>query len=529
MGFAIAPLYRLARAGYVMAREGVFSLVPPIDLPPAARFALRAGRAFERPGARGSQDDARLTEAFNRLGPSYVKLGQFLATRPDVVGQDAANELAKLQDRVPPVDDAMIRAAVEEGLGAPIDSLFVSFGPAVAAASIAQVHRATVRDPDGTEREVAVKVLKPGVATRFARDLESYYVAARMVERFLPVTRRLRPLAIVDTLARSVTLEMDLRLEAAALSEMAENTAEDEGFRVPSVDWRRTAKTVLTMEWIDGIKLSDAERIDAAGIDRPKLATTIMQSFLRHAVRDGFFHADMHQGNLLVEPNGTLVALDLGIMGRLNDAERRFLAEILYGFIRRDYRRVAEVHFEAGYVPRGQDVDVFAQALRAIGEPIRGHTAQEISMARLLTQLFEVTELFAMYTQPRLIMLQKTMVVVEGVARSVDPDLDMWRTAEPVVGDWIARRLGPAGRLESAGSGFGALIKLVSDLPTLAERAERISASLADMSEKGVVLEDRSLEALAAAESRRGRSGRLALWVGALSLLAIALKVVFGS
>ncbi|SHO65165.1 2-octaprenylphenol hydroxylase [Pseudoxanthobacter soli DSM 19599] len=528
MGFAVTPLFRLTRAGFVLAREGVFSLVPPVDLPPAARFGLRMARLIERGDARYSLAASRLTQAFNRLGPSYVKLGQFLATRPDVVGKEAAAELSLLQDKVPPVDDASARRAVEEALGGPIESRFLSFGPALAAASIAQVHKATVLGPNGEEQSVAVKVLRPGVAVRFARDLESFYMVARLAERFLAPARRLRPVAIVDTLARSVTLEMDLRLEAAALSEMAENTEADEGFRVPTVDWMRTAKTVLTMEWIDGIKLSETARIDDLGIDRVKLAATILQSFLRHAVRDGFFHADMHQGNLLVEADGTLVALDFGITGRLNEAERRFLAEILYGFIRRDYRRVAEVHFEAGYVPAGQDVDVFAQALRAIGEPIRGHNASEISMARLLTQLFEVTEMFAMTTQPRLIMLQKTMVVVEGVARSLDPELDMWRTSEPVVSDWIARRLGPAGRLQAAGEGFGALARLVADLPVLADRTERLSASMALMGERGLLLDPITVEHLAAAEARRTRSGRVAMWIAAIALAAIAFKVVFG-
>ncbi|WP_334175801.1 2-polyprenylphenol 6-hydroxylase [Pseudoxanthobacter sp.] len=528
MAIAVTPLIRLARAGFVLAREGVFALVPPMDLPPAARLALRLVRMIERGDARQTEAAQRLTQAFNRLGPSYVKLGQFLATRPDVVGKEAAAELSLLQDQVPPVPDAEARKAVADALGGPVESRFKVFGPALAAASIAQVHKAIAVDHEGREHTVAVKVLRPGVAAAFTRELASFYMAARLAERFVAPARRLKPVAVVDTLARSVMLEMDLRLEAAALSEMAENTAGDPSFRVPSVDWVRTAKTVLTMEWIDGIRLSETEKLEAIGVDRVQLAATIIQSFLRQAVHDGFFHADMHQGNLMVDQSGVLVALDFGITGRLNEAERRFLAEILYGFITRNYHRVAEVHFEAGYVPASQDVDVFAQALRAIGEPIRGHSARDISMARLLTQLFEVTEMFAMTTQPRLIMLQKTMVVVEGVARSLDPELDMWRTAEPVVGDWIARRVGPLGHLQAVGSGFGALGKLVADLPVLAERSERLSAALADMGERGLVLSPETLDRLAAAEARRTRSGRIALWIGAVALVAIALKVVFG-
>jgi ubiquinone biosynthesis protein len=328
--------------------------------------------------------------------------------------------------------------------------------------------------------------------------------------------------AVVDTLARSVELEMDFRLEAAALSEMGENTADDPGFRVPEVNWPRTAKCVLTMEWISGRKLSDVAGIEADGHDLPAIGATVIQSFLRHAVRDGFFHADMHQGNLFLEPDGTLVAVDFGITGRLGRAERRFLAEILFGFITRDYRRVAEVHFEAGYVPADQDVEVFAQAIRAIGEPIHGHDASEISMARLLTQLLEVTELVNMRTQTQLIMLQKTMVVVEGVARTLNPHLDMWRTAEPVVRQWIERNLGPAARLQDAAGGLGALGRLAADLPLMAERAQRLSGEIERMAEHGLRFDRETAEAIGRAEARHTRSGRLALWVIA-ALLAIAI------
>ncbi|MDQ0314652.1 2-polyprenylphenol 6-hydroxylase [Amorphus orientalis] len=528
MALRIAPLLRLVHAGFVLAREGVFGLVVLPDLPPSARFGIRVARLLERRGAKRTEAAVRLTQALNRLGPSYVKLGQFLATRADVVGADAARELAKLQDEVPPISDETARKAIEEGLDRTVEEAFVEFGPAVAAASIAQVHRATVRDRDGGIRTVAVKVLRPGVAGRFARDLESFYMAARLIERFVPHARRLRPVAVVDTLAWSVHLEMDLRLEAAALSEMAENCREDPGFRVPSVDWARTSKTILSMEWIEGIKLSKIEAIREAGIDLEQLAETVMQSFLRHAVRDGFFHADMHPGNLFVEPDGTLVAVDFGITGRLNAAERSFLARILYGFIRRDYRLVAQVHFEAGYVPADQDPDVFAQALRAIGEPIRDQTAQDISMARLLTQLFEVTELFAMTTQPRLIMLQKTMVVVEGVARSLDPKLDMWHVAEPVMRTWVETNIGPARRLQEAGEGLAAFVRLMAEFPDFVDKVSRMSHGFSNMAETGLTLAVDTVDHIAEAEARRTRSRQAALWLGALSLFAIAISVVFG-
>ncbi|MHC5655091.1 2-polyprenylphenol 6-hydroxylase [Stappia sp. ICDLI1TA098] len=519
---AVVSLFRLARAGFVMAREGVFGIVDLPDLPPAQRLGVRLVRLFERRAAKTKAADKRLSDALSRLGPSYVKLGQFMATRPDVVGREMAIDLTALQDQIPSFPMEQARKVVEDQLGRPVEEIFESFGEPVAAASIAQVHPATLRDPDGTLRKVAVKVLRPGVAERFRRDLKSYYLIARLIERFHPPSRRLRPVAVVDTLARSVELEMDFRLEAAALSEMGENTADDPGFRVPEVNWPRTAKCVLTMEWISGRKLSDVAGIEADGHDLPAIGATVIQSFLRHAVRDGFFHADMHQGNLFLEPDGTLVAVDFGITGRLGRAERRFLAEILFGFITRDYRRVAEVHFEAGYVPADQDVEVFAQAIRAIGEPIHGHDASEISMARLLTQLLEVTELFNMRTQTQLIMLQKTMVVVEGVARTLNPHLDMWRTAEPVVRQWIERNLGPAARLQDAAGGLGALGRLAADLPLMAERAQRLSGEIERMAEHGLRFDRETAEAIGRAEARHTRSGRLALWVIA-ALLAIAI------
>ncbi len=520
MGFAVMPLLRLARAGFVMAREGVFGLAILPDLPAGPRLLIRLARLLERRSVRDKSTELRLSDALNKLGPSYVKLGQFLATRADVVGKEAARELSFLQDRLPAFSHEEAEAAVADQFGQPVDELFTEFGESVAAASIAQVHPATVTDRDGETRKVAVKILRPGVARRFKRDLESFYLVARIAERFHAPSRRLRPVAVVDTLAQSVAMEMDFRLEAAALSEMAENTAEDPGFRVPEVDWLRTAKTVLTMEWIDGRKISDVEGLTEEGQDLVALGDAVIQSFLRHTLRDGFFHADMHQGNLFVETDGTLIAVDFGITGRLGKLERRFLAEILFGFITRNYRRVAEVHFEAGYVPANQDVDMFAQAIRAIGEPIHGHDASEISMARLLTQLFEVTELFEMQTQTQLIMLQKTMVVVEGVARSLNPKLDMWKTAEPVVGSWIAEHLGPAGKLRDAGSAIGAMGRIANDLPLFADRVGRMSEELEKMTVNGLRFDAETAEAIGKAEARHTRSGRVALWVIAAAVVA---------
>ncbi len=327
---------------------------------------------------------------------------------------------------------------------------------------------------------------------------------------------------MVDTLARSVAIEMDFRLEAAALSEMADNTKDDGDFRVPAVDWTLTARDVLTLEWIDGTPLNDRAALVAAGFDLPRLGRAVIQSFLRHALRDGFFHADMHPGNLFVDAQGRLVAVDFGIMGRLGAKERRFLAEILLGFITRDYRRTAEVHFEAGYVPSHHAVESFAQAIRAIGEPIHNRKAEDISMAKLLTLLFEVTGLFDMRTRPELLLLQKTMVVVEGVGRSLDPKLDMWSTAEPVVREWITRNLGPVGRLEGAVQGAGELGHFLSGVPGLLTRAARVADQIDDATRDGVVLSQETVAALGAAQARRMRWQTAALWVIA-ALLACAI------
>jgi ubiquinone biosynthesis protein len=517
----IVHLARNIRAGFVLAREGALALVDPSVLPPSARLLLRLARMIERPGA--GTGAARLSAALTRLGPSYVKFGQFLATRPDIVGVAVARDLESLQDRMPAFPTKQAMRMVEIALGRPIDRLFSVFSEPVAAASIAQVHKArTLSSAPG--RIVAVKVVRPGVREQFARDLQAMRFAARWFERFLPEARRLRMQEVVETLARSVSIEMDLRLEAAALSELADNTAEDPEFRVPHPEWDLTERDVLTAEWIDAIPLHDLAAIDAAGLDRTALARVVIQSFLKHAIRDGFFHADMHPGNLFADREGRLVAVDCGIMGRLGIRERRFLAEILLGFIRRDYRRVAEVHFEAGYVPAHHSVDDFAQAIRAIGEPIHDRRADEISMARLLTLLFEVTALFDMTTRTELVMLQKTMVVVEGVARTLDPRLDIWRTSEPVVREWIERHLGPIGRIEEAAGSLSTLATAVSHLPDLALRAERVVAKLERATDYGFALHPESVHAIGRAEGRGNAWGTAALWVIAVLLLLVLMR-----
>jgi ubiquinone biosynthesis protein len=521
---SVGAFLRLTHAGWVLVREGVVGAFPGEDLTGLPRLGWRLARLLTRRSARRHDRTERIADAVARLGPSYAKLGQFLATRPDVVGPEMAADLAALQDRMETFPRAAAVVAIEGSLGVPVDKLFVSLGEPVAAASIAQVHPAEVATPDGP-RKVAVKVIRPGVRRRFFRDLESYFLAARLQERFIASSRRLKPVEVTQTLAQTTKIEMDMRLEAAALSELGENIREDEGFRVPAVDWARTGRDVLTLEWIDGIKMNDLAGLRAAGHDLNAIAANLVQSFLRHTLRDGFFHADMHPGNLFVEPNGTIVAVDLGISGRLGKKERRFLAEILYGFITRDYRRVAEVHFEAGYVPRTHNVAMFAQAIRAIGEPIHGQPAETISMAKLLTLLFEVTDLFDMATRPELVLLQKTMVVVEGVARTLDPHFNMWKTAEPVVGNWIAGNLGPFALLSDAREGASALLSLVRQAPDLAARTERLTREIDLMAEHGLRFDDTTARKIGKAEARASRWGRLALWVIALTLIWIAWRL----
>ncbi|MGK2741920.1 2-polyprenylphenol 6-hydroxylase [Tepidicaulis sp. LMO-SS28] len=527
---ALRNIRSLVRAARVMARhDALFELdlakdnLPPIAL--ALRPFAKLRFPWERRVAAEGDIADRLSAALSELGPSYIKLGQFLATRPDMIGPELAGDLGLLRDQIPPFDQAEAEAMIEEQLGAPVPELFETFSHPVAAASIAQVHKATVRNADGTVRDVAVKVLRPDVEARFRRDLDAFFWVAEKLERFFPETQRLRPVAGVQTLAASVELEMDLRLEAAAMSEMAENTKGDPGFRVPEVDWNRTARQVLTLEWIDATPAGDREALIEAGHDMKRLGNRVIQNFLLHATRDGFFHADMHQGNLFVAGDGTLIPVDFGIMGRLDERSRRFLAEILYGFVKRDYARVAEVHFEAGYVPGHKDVATFAQALRSIGEPIFGKDAQDVSMGKLLAQLFLVTEQFDMAMRPELLLLQKTMVVVEGVARFYDPEHNIWEASEPILADWMMRKLGPEARLQEAAGGMMALGRRFGELPDLLDRAERAIDQATDP--KGIRLHPDSLTAIREAENKGGRMGRAALWLGALSLFGLLLTQIF--
>ncbi|MTE00342.1 2-polyprenylphenol 6-hydroxylase [Paracoccus sp. YIM 132242] len=435
-------LLRLIRTGATFERTGAMrAVLDAVDAPPRLRIAARVlGWPFRWLGYNGDPNLPPITRAITALGPAYIKFGQILSTRADVVGVEMAQQLRMLQDRLPPFPTHQAKEIIQADLRQPVDQLFSEFSEPVAAASIAQVHRARIRE---TGREVAVKVLRPGIASAFRRDIDAFHFAAGIIEFLSPGSRRLRPRDVVRHFESTVTGEQDMRLEAANASEFGENTKGDAGFAIPHPHWHLSSRRVLTSDWAEGLPMGDRAALVAAGHDTARIATRVIQLFLQHALRDGFFHADMHHGNLKVAANGDVLAYDFGIMGEIDEYTRRIYAEILYGFIQRDYRRVARVHFEAGYVPRDRDEAQFARALRAVGEPIFGASANQISMANLLAYLFEVTERFGMQTQTQLILLQRTMVVVEGVARSVDPQLNIWDAAKPVVSDYIRSNIGP--------------------------------------------------------------------------------------
>lgn len=435
-------ILRLIRTGATFERTGAMAAVlDAVDAPIRLRLAARVmGWPFRWLGYKGDPTLPPITRAITALGPAYIKFGQILSTRADVVGPEMAGQLRMLQDRLPPFPTDLAKRAIEAELRAPVDQLFSEFSEPVAAASIAQVHRARVRE---TGREVAVKVVRPGIGAAFKRDIDAFHFGARLIQLLSPGTRRLRPRDVVRHFEQTVTGEQDLRLEAAAASEFAENTARDAGFQIPMPHWALSSRRVLTADWAEGLPMGDRDALIAAGHDTTELARRVIQLFLSHALRDGFFHADMHHGNLKVAANGDIIAYDFGIMGEIDEYTRRVYAQILYGFIQRDYRLVARVHFEAGYVPRDRDEAAFARALRAVGEPIFGADASRISMGNLLSYLFEVTERFGMPTRTELILLQRTMVVVEGVARSLDPQLNIWDAAKPVVSDYIKASVGP--------------------------------------------------------------------------------------
>ena len=463
-------IWRLIRTGATLERTGAMGVVlDAFDAPAHLRLTARIlGWPFKWLGLKGDLNMPPAPRALTALGPAYIKFGQVLSTRPDVVGDELASQLTVLQDKLPPFSTEIAKQNIAHELGLDADVIFSAFSPAVAAASIAQVHRATLRQ---NGEEVAVKVLRPDIERAFRTDLDAFFLAARIIEVLSPASRRLRPLDVISHFESVVLGELDLRLESSAASEFAANTAQDEGFTLPVIKWPHSSRRVMTMSWAEGVPMGDNAAIDAAGHNRQALSTRVLQLFLNHALRDGYFHADMHQGNMKVAPNGDIIAYDFGIMGHIDEYTRRVYAEILFGFIRKDFKRVAEVHFEAGYVPADKDVDEFARALRAVGEPIFGMDADKISMARLLSYLFEVTERFGMETRTELILLQRTMVVVEGVARSLDPQMNIWKTAQPIVEDYIKKSIGPRAVLRDLSNSAQVLTRFGPGLPALVEAA----------------------------------------------------------
>ena len=412
-----------------------------------------------------------LCEALQGMGTTFIKLGQFLATRPDIIGEEMAKDLEKLQDKVPAFELYEAKKMIKKEIGEKQYQNIIEIGEPIAAASIAQVHFAKIKN-ENQEKQVAIKILRPDIEQLFNEELDALMLFAYVVENTISKAKRLKLVEVVHLLREITNIEMDLRFEAAAANELYENTKLDKGFNVPKIYWNYTSKKILTLDKVNGISIREQEKLEEQGINLKNLAENLIQHFLKQAVRDGFFHGDMHQGNLFVDQKGNIIPVDFGIMGRLDKNNRKFLAEILYGFIQRDYLKVAEVHFQAGLVPQNTSKDEFAQALRSVGEPIFGQSIKDISGGNLLAQLFEITEKFNMVTQPPLLLLQKTMVVVEGVARKLYPETNIWEVSKPVLEDWLKNLKSPKSTIDTALNTSAEIIKRIPDFPGLMDKAE---------------------------------------------------------
>jgi ubiquinone biosynthesis protein len=497
---------RLAAIGWTLARHGALPVEAFAESAPTLSFLFRLVNNRHAPGRWGQ----RLALALQALGPSFIKLGQVLSIRADLVGETTAEDLAGLRDRLPPFPGLAAQALIEAELGRPLDALYRSFDlQAVAAASIAQVHFAVTTDG----RDVAVKVLRPGIEQAFLRDVELLRWLAELAVRWQPRWRRLKPVEAVETLARSVAAEMDLRLEAAAAAELADHFKDDPGFGVPAIDWERTSHRVMTQQRVTGAPIDRREAILAFGLNPADLLKKAADAFFRQVFRDGFFHADLHPGNMFVTPQGQLIAVDFGIMGRINRQTRLYLADMLIGFLNRDYDLVAKVHFDAGFVPRHQDRELFKQACRAIGEPLHGRPLREISIGRLLAQLFAVTEKFDMETQPQLLLLQKSMLTAEGMGRNLNPDVNMWELSRPLIEDWMRQNRGPEAKITSA---LVAMQAIAEEMPALIRDLRLAAARMADP--QGIRLHPETLAHLRADAGRTGAGpeGRHFSWFFAL-------------
>jgi len=502
----IVQLIRIAR---ILARHDALALVRELQIAPLLSWAIARLSRRDRPGRPGQKLAAALVE----LGPSFIKLGQFLSTRADLLGEEIAADLSELQDRLPPFPGAQARRQVESDLDGKVARWFARFDDdPVSAASIAQVHFAVTRDGD----EVAVKILRPGIESAFRRDLALFYALAELAERHQPRLRRFKPRDVVALFESVVEIEMNLRMEAAAISELAENFAGDQGYRLPQVDWRRSARRVLTLSRVAGIPMDDRDALLAAGFDLTVILSRAAEIFFKQVFRDGFFHGDQHPGNMSVDDDGNIVAVDFGIMGRLDRRMRTFLADMLLATLARDYRRLAEVHLEAGFVPADLDLAVFAQALRSVCEPIFGRPLHEISFARLLAQLLQLTESFSMPVQPQLLLLQKNMLMAEGISRRLDPSLNIWTLAQPLIEDWMRENRGPEARVMTAAE---ELWRSIERVPPLLANLERASA---EMAAGGLRLHADTGRQL----TGRQRDGALSRWALTIAVAGLLLALV---
>jgi ubiquinone biosynthesis protein len=474
-------LFMLFKIGRKLSSSGAISSFYEIYNPPFVIKILFFVVGFNLDNKKKNNnlsDGAKLCKALQEMGTTFIKLGQFLATRPDIIGENISTELEKLQDKLPAFDIILAKNILRKELGKENFDQITNISEPIAAASIAQVHFANI-NVSGEKKDIAIKILRPDVEKVFNEELDALMFLAYIVESLVKKTKRLKLVEIVHLLREITTVEMDFRFEAAAASEFYENTKNDIGFEIPKIYWNQTTKKVLCLDRINGVSIREVENLKSKNIDTKKLAKNIIQHFLRHAIRDGFFHADMHQGNLFVSDDGTIIPVDFGIMGRLDKNNRKYLAEILYGFIKRDYLKVAEIHFVAGLVSKKFSKADFAQSLRSIGEPIFGQAAKNISGGRLLSQLFDNTEKFNMQTQIQLLLLQKTMVVVEGVARKLDPDTNIWDISRPIIEEWLKKVKDPVYKTGEAINEASEVIKRLPDLPILMDRANDVMTLMA--------------------------------------------------
>jgi len=478
----IKKLFTLFKLGRKLAKSDALTIAAKFNKPPLAIKMLFNLLSFSFiKNQQVNQNDSegkRLSNSLQSMGTTFIKLGQFLATRPDIIGEELSKHLENLQDRLPPFPLSQAKEMIKKDLGEETFNSIINLSEPVAAASIAQVHKAQIND-NGTIKDVAIKILRPNIKKIFNEEIDALMLFAFSVESLIKKTKRLKLIEVVFLLKEITNLEMDLRFEAAAANEYAENTKNDVGFKVPTIYWNFTSENVMTLDWVDGISIRETEELTKRNFDTKKIASDIIQYFLRHAVRDGFFHADMHQGNVFIDNNGQIVTIDFGIMGRLDKLSQRFLAEILYGFIQRDYKKVAEVHLVANLVPKDVPVDDLAQALRSIGEPIFGQSVKDISGGKLLKQLFDVTEKFNMQTQPQLLLLQKTMVVVEGVARKLNPDTNIWETSKPVLESWLKETKDPINSINEVVKNSTEVLKKLPELPEVMDKAYQALTYLA--------------------------------------------------